>query len=70
VVDTHFQVNLAVLSTTYIVVDDLDDDGVQAVVDHLDALAAPAAATLADDFEEVLFPNARPAGPLECRCGK
>jgi hypothetical protein len=36
-------------------------------VDHLDALTTPVAATLADDFEEVLFPNAPPAGPLEPR---
>jgi hypothetical protein len=60
VVQTHFQVNLAALAMAYIVADDLDNDGAQAVVDHLDALAAPAAATLADDFEEVHFPNAPP----------
>jgi hypothetical protein len=49
----------------YIVADDLDDDGAQAVVDHLDSLVAPTVTILADDFEEVLFPNAPPAGPLE-----
>jgi hypothetical protein len=31
----------------------------------LNALAAPAANILADDFKEVLFWNAPPAGPLE-----
>jgi hypothetical protein len=65
VVQLHYLVNLAALATGYIVADDLDDDGAQAVVDHLDALAAPAATILADDFEEDLFPNAPPAGPLE-----
>jgi hypothetical protein len=65
VVQSHYLVNLAALATGYIVADDLDDDEVQAVVDRLDALATPVATALADDFEEVLFPNAPPAGPLE-----
>jgi hypothetical protein len=63
VVQSHYQVNLAALATGYIVADDLDDDGAQAVADHLDALAAPAADILADDFEEVLFSNTAPPGP-------
>jgi hypothetical protein len=65
VVQSHYIVNLAALDTGYIVADDLDDDEAQAVADRLDALAAPAAAVLADDFEEVLFPNTPPAEPLE-----
>jgi hypothetical protein len=35
------------------------------VADRLETTAAPAAAVLADDFEEVLFPNAPPTKPLE-----
>jgi hypothetical protein len=65
VVQSHYIVNLAALDTGYIVADDLDDDEAQAVADRLDALAAPAAAVLTDDFEEVLFLNAPPAEPLE-----
>jgi hypothetical protein len=53
------------LATGYIIADDLDDDGVEAEANRLDALAAPATDILTDDFEEVLFPNAPPAGPLE-----
>jgi hypothetical protein len=64
-VQSHYQVNLVALATGYIIADDLDDDGEQAVADHLDALAIPAIAILADDFEEVLFPNAPPVGPLD-----
>jgi hypothetical protein len=45
-------------------VDALDDDREQEVVDRLDSLTAPTAAALADDFEEVLFLNAPPTGPL------
>jgi hypothetical protein len=59
------RVDVAALATSYIVVDDLDEDGAEAEANRLDALAAPAADILADDFEEVLFPNAPPAGPLE-----
>jgi hypothetical protein len=44
--------------------DALDDDREQKVVDRLDSLAAPTAAALANDFDEVLFPNAPPTGPL------
>jgi F0F1-type ATP synthase beta subunit len=65
VVQSHFQVNLTALATVYIIANDLDDDGAQAVVDHLDSLAAPTAAILVDDIEEVLFLNAPPTGPLE-----
>jgi hypothetical protein len=65
VVQSYYQVDLATLATGYIVADDLDDDGVEAEANHLESLVAPAADILADDFEEVLFPNAPPAGPLE-----
>jgi hypothetical protein len=49
------------LSTGYIITDDLDDDGAQAEEIRLDALAAPTADILGDDFEKVLFLNARRA---------
>jgi hypothetical protein len=64
-VQSHYVVNLASLATGYIVADDLDEDEAQVVVDRLDTLAAHAATDLADAFEEDLFPNAPPAGPLE-----
>jgi hypothetical protein len=62
-VQSHYQVDIAALATGYIVVDELGDDGTEAKANCLDALAAPAADILADDFEEVLFPNAPPPGP-------
>jgi hypothetical protein len=64
-VQSHYVVSLAALATGYIITDNLDDDGVQAVVDRLDAAAGHATADLADAFEVGLFPNATPAGPLE-----
>jgi hypothetical protein len=70
VVQSHYLVNLAALAICYIVAEDLDDDGAHAVVDRLDALAAPAAAALADDFEEVLFLNAPPPDPLSPESGR
>jgi hypothetical protein len=64
VVQSHYRVNLAALEIGYIVADGLDDGVVEADANRLDALAAPAADILADDFMEILFPDApRPAGP-------
>jgi hypothetical protein len=34
-------------------------------MNHVDALAAPVADILADDFMEIMFPDAPPTGPLE-----
>jgi hypothetical protein len=65
VVMSHYRVNLGVLSTGYIIPEGLDDDGAEVEMNRLDALAAPAADILADDFMEILFPDAPPAGPLE-----
>jgi hypothetical protein len=65
VVQSHYRVNLAALATGYIVADDLDDDGAEAEANYLDVLASPTADILADDFAEILFPDAPPAGPLE-----
>jgi hypothetical protein len=64
-VQSHYRVDVAALATGYIVADELDEDGAEAEVNRLDVLAAPDANILADDFEEVLFPNAPPAGHLE-----
>jgi hypothetical protein len=65
VVQSHYRVNLGALSTGYVIPDVLDDDGAEAEMNRVDALAAPAADILADDFMEILFPDAPPAGPLE-----
>jgi hypothetical protein len=65
VVQSHYRVNLTVLATDYIVATGLDDDAAEAEVNRLDALVASAADILADDFMEILFPDAPPAGPLE-----
>jgi hypothetical protein len=65
VVQSHYRVNLKALATGYIVYDSLDDDGAEAEANRLDVLATPAADILADDFMEILFPDAPPAGPLE-----
>jgi hypothetical protein len=64
VVRSHYRVNFAALATGYIVADDLDDDGAEAEVNHMDTLATPATDILANDFAEILFPDAPPAGPL------
>jgi hypothetical protein len=65
VVQSHYRVNLAALATGYIIHDGLDDDGAEDEANHLDALAAPATDILADDFTEILFPDAPLAIPLE-----
>jgi hypothetical protein len=65
VMQSHYRVNLGALSTGYIIRDGLDDDGAEAEMNHVDALAAPAADILADDFMEILFPDAPPTDPLE-----
>jgi hypothetical protein len=65
VVQSYYRVNLAALATGYIIVDGLDDDTAEAEVNRLDVLVAPAADILADDFAEILFSDAPPAGPLE-----
>jgi hypothetical protein len=65
VVRSHYRANLEALSTGYIIPDGLDDEGAEAEMNRVDALAAPTADILADDFMEILFPDAPPAGPLE-----
>jgi hypothetical protein len=65
VVQSHYRVNLVALAMGYIVPDGIDDDGAEAEVNCLDALASPAADILANDFMEILIPDASPTGPLE-----
>jgi hypothetical protein len=65
VVQSLYRVSLGALSTSYIVPNGLDDDGVEAEMNRVDALAAPATDILANDFMEILFLDAPPTGPLE-----
>jgi hypothetical protein len=65
VVVSHYRVNLRALSTSYIIPEGLNDGGAEVEMNHVDALAAPAADILANDFMEILFPDAAPADPLE-----
>jgi hypothetical protein len=57
VVQSHYRVDVMALATGY--------HDAEAEANRLDALAAPATDILANDFEEVLFPNAPPTGPLD-----
>jgi hypothetical protein len=65
VVASHYRVNLGAISTGYVILEGLDDEGAEVEMNRVDALSAPAAKVLAEDFMEILFPNARSAGPLE-----
>jgi hypothetical protein len=60
VVQSHYRVNLAALAMGYIIANGLDDDAAEAEANRLDMLATPAADLLADDFAEILFPDAPP----------
>jgi hypothetical protein len=59
VVVSHYQVNLEAVSTGYVVPVGVDDE---VAMDRADALAAPAADILAEDFTDFPFPDAPPAG--------
>jgi hypothetical protein len=65
VVVSHYRVNLRALSTGYIIPEGFDDAGAEVEMNRMDALAAPAADVLVNDFMEILFPEAASAGPLE-----
>jgi hypothetical protein len=61
VVASHYRVNLGAISTGYVVPEGLDDE---VEMNRVDALAAPTANVLAEDFMEFLFSDAPPAsGP-------
>jgi hypothetical protein len=62
VVASHYRVNLRAISTGYVIPEGLDDE---VEMNRVDALAAPAANVLAEDFMEFLFPDAPLAGGLE-----
>jgi hypothetical protein len=59
VVASHYQVDLEVISTGYIVPVGVDDE---VAMNRADALTAPAADILAEDFTNFLFPDAPAAG--------
>jgi hypothetical protein len=59
VVASHYQVDLEAISTLYVVPVSVDDE---VVMNHAEALAAPAATILTEDFTDFLFPDAPPAG--------
>jgi hypothetical protein len=61
VVVSHYQVDLEAVSTGYVVPVGVDDE---VAMNRADALAAPAANVLAEDFTNFLFPDTPPAdGP-------
>jgi hypothetical protein len=62
VVASHYRVNLGAISTGYVV--PVAADG-EVEMNCVDALAAPAANVLAEDFMEFLFPDAPSAGGPE-----
>jgi D-Tyr-tRNAtyr deacylase len=62
VVASHYWVNREAISTGYVVLVGVDDE---VEMNRVDALAAPAANVLTEDFMEFMFPDAPPAGGLE-----
>jgi hypothetical protein len=62
VVVSHYQVNIGAISTGYVIPVDVDDE---VEMNRVDALAAPAANVLAEDFMEFLFSDAPSAGGPE-----
>jgi hypothetical protein len=58
VVRSHYEVNFEALAEGYIVPEGVEDE---VVMERVDALAADAAGSLAEAFEEFLFPNAADA---------
>jgi hypothetical protein len=59
VVASHYQVDLEVVSMGYIILVGVDDE---VATNRADALAAPAADILAEDFTDFLSPDTPPAG--------
>jgi hypothetical protein len=55
VVRSHYEVNFEALAEGYVVPDGVEDE---VAMERVDALAADAAGTLAEAFEEFLFPDA------------
>jgi DNA-binding Lrp family transcriptional regulator len=59
VVRSHYEVNLKAVASGYVVPEGVEDE---VAMERADALAAAAAETLAEDFEDFLFPDAPNAG--------
>jgi hypothetical protein len=59
VVASHYQVDFEAVSMGYVVPDGVDNE---TAMNRADALTAPAADMLAEDFTEFLFPDAPAAG--------
>jgi hypothetical protein len=59
VVRSHYEVNLEAVASGYVVPEGVEDE---VAMEHADALAAAAAETLTEDFEDFLFPDAPDAG--------
>jgi hypothetical protein len=59
VVVSHYQVDLEAVSTAYVVPVGVNDE---VAMNSANALAAPTADILAEDFTDFLFPDAPPAG--------
>jgi hypothetical protein len=59
VVAAHYQIDLEAVSTGYVVPVGVDDE---VEMNRADALAAPAADILAEDFTDFLFPDAPAVG--------
>jgi hypothetical protein len=58
VVRSHYEVNFEALAEVYVVPEGVEDE---VAMERMDALAADAAGTLAEAFEEFLFPDAADA---------
>jgi hypothetical protein len=59
VVRSHYEVNLKVVASGYVVPEGVEDE---VAMEHVDALAADAAEALTEDFMEFLFPDAPDSG--------
>jgi hypothetical protein len=59
VVGSHYQVNFEAVVSGYVVPEDVED---KVAMERADALVAAGAETLAEDFEDFLFPDAPDAG--------
>jgi hypothetical protein len=59
VVGSHYQVNFETVASGYVVPEGVEDE---VEMERADALAAAAAETLAEDFEDFLFPDAPGVG--------
>jgi hypothetical protein len=59
VVRSHYEVNLEAVASGYVVPEGVEDE---VAMERVDAVAAAAAETLVEDFEDFMFPDAPEAG--------